>query len=209
MNKNTQQDYCPHCFESLNDESINICIRQLYSPLCLRTLIFVSASSQNDGSPIGLLSTLGSDSARALSYSFSLRLEFGKNFGVSGASLMHDFVLRPSIRYTALTRIEECRPYLLCIRPPCEHNDSFITRLYHKDSKEIVIAIDSDPPVKVYCAEDPDNFGIPLFGLCCFFTDKGRPFFVMYNGRLVCRWGGEMVAKLLPYERGPSQQSLL
>ena len=104
-----------------------------------------------------------------------------------------------------LDRIEECGPYLLCIRPPdpCPH-DFYAIRLYHK---EVVIAV--DPPVKVY-ADYPfyhHDYCRTLFGMCWWWTDDASPFCIKYNGRLVCRWGGETVARQLPYERG--QQTLM
>ena len=103
-----------------------------------------------------------------------------------------------------LDRIEECGPYLLCIRPPGPiPYDQYIIRLYHKDSNEVVIAV--DPPVKVYDAEYPDFHHRTLFGMCWWPVHKGFPFFIKYNGRLVCRWGGEIAISQLPYERG--QQS--
>ena len=104
-----------------------------------------------------------------------------------------------------LDRIEKCGPYLLCIRPPSPLVDAYIIRLYHKDSKEVVIAV--DPPVKVYRSINPNYYYRPLFGKCWWWVYDNLPFLIMYNGQLVCRWGGEDVVKQLPYEHG--QQSLM
>jgi hypothetical protein len=83
----------------------------------------------------------------------------------------------------------------------------YIIRLYHKDLKTVVMAV--DPPVKVYYPLDsgPDIYYRPLFCMCWWVTAPDHPFYIMYNDRLVCRWGGEMVVKELPYERGA--QSLM
>jgi len=102
-----------------------------------------------------------------------------------------------------LDRIEECGPYLLCIRPPNPlTSGSYIARLYHKDSGEVVIA--ANPPVKLYVN---NNYYPTIFGLCWWRLHDRYPFHTMYNGRLVCRWGGVMAVKQLPYERG--QQCLM
>ena len=106
-----------------------------------------------------------------------------------------------------MDRIEECGPYILCIRPADFLNDyNYTIRLYHKDSKEVVMAVDSDPPVKVYGTfftdhPSPESFLPTFFGMCWWWCVDYCPFFVIYNGRLVCRWGGERVTKQLPYER--------
>lgn len=138
----------------------------------------------------------------------------GEEWGVSGASLVHNFVSLAGSLFQihgpdpTLDHIEECGPYLLCIRPPNLLTDEkYVIRLYHKDSKEVVMAVDDDQPVNVYCADEPDVFLPTCFGMCWWWAFDYDPFFVMYSGRLVCRWGGEMVIKQLQYERG--KQSLL
>ncbi|KAF5384430.1 hypothetical protein D9615_003452 [Tricholomella constricta] len=100
-----------------------------------------------------------------------------------------------------LDRIEECGPYLLCIRPPSPRtNNSYIIRLYHQGTREVVIAV--DPPVSVYNALYPD-FGVrTILGMCWWIILEEYSFLVKYEGQLVCRWGGERVVQQLPYERG-------
>ena len=101
-----------------------------------------------------------------------------------------------------LDRIEECGPYLLCIRPPSPRTDtSYVIRLYYQDTREVVI--DVDPPVDVYNAYYPD-FAFPAFmGLCWWTILDEYPFFVKYKGQLVCHLGGERVVQQLQYKRGP------
>ena len=82
----------------------------------------------------------------------------------------------------------------------------YFIHLYHKDSKELVIA--DDPPVKLY--SQGSVHGNPqraLLGKCLWWVFAESSFYIMYNERVVCRWGGEMVIRQLPYERG--QQSLM
>lgn len=101
-----------------------------------------------------------------------------------------------------LDRIEECGPYLLCIRPPSPHtNRSYIIRLYHQDTREVVV--DVNPPVSVYNALYPDFTFRTFLGLCWWPILEEYPFFVKYKDQLVCHWGGERVLQQLPYERGP------
>ena len=101
-----------------------------------------------------------------------------------------------------LDRIEECGPYLLCIRPPSPRTDtSYIIRLYHQGTEELVI--DVNPPVAVYNALYPDLPFPAFMGLCWWNILEDYTFFVKYKGQLVCRWGGERVVQQLPYKRGP------
>lgn len=106
-----------------------------------------------------------------------------------------------------LDRIEECGPYLLCIRPPSTHtNNSYVIRLYHQDTREVVV--DVDPPVSVYNAFYSDFAVRTILGLCWWSILEEYKFFVKYEGQLVCRWGGESVVQVvqqLPYERGPRE----
>ena len=139
--------------------------------------------------------------------------EMGNEVGVSDAfpSLMLNFVSVPPYQIYGpdqnLDRIEECGPYLLCIRPPTPRNKYFyIIRLYHKGTKEPEVVIAVDPPVKLYMDGEPMSYP-PMFGICWWIVPERDSFFTMYNGRLICRWGGEMVLKQLPYVRG--QQAMM
>ena len=103
-----------------------------------------------------------------------------------------------------LDRIEECGPYLLCIRPPSPRTDnSYIIRLYHKDTREVVI--DVNPPVDIYNAFHPDFAFRALMGLCWWSILEEYSFYAKYKGQLVCHWGGEKVVRQLPYTRGPGR----
>ncbi|KAF8233857.1 hypothetical protein L208DRAFT_1264661, partial [Tricholoma matsutake] len=100
-----------------------------------------------------------------------------------------------------LDRIEECGPYLLCIRPPSPRtNKSYIIRLYHQGTREVVV--DVDPPVAMYNALYADFAFRTFLGLCWWSILEEYTFFVKYKGQLVCHWGGESILQQLPYKRG-------
>ena len=107
-----------------------------------------------------------------------------------------------------LDHIEECGPYLLCIRPPSpQTNNSYIIRLYHQRTREVVV--DVNPPVSVYNALYPDFAFGAILGLCWWSILEEYKFFVKYEGQLVCCWGGESVVRQLPYERGPRARGVV
>jgi hypothetical protein len=106
-----------------------------------------------------------------------------------------------------LDRIEECGPYLLCIRPPSPlTNQEYIIRLCDKTSREVVINV--DPPVRVYSMCPCCSGHIrPLLGICWWNMLDYEPFQVKYNDQFVCRWGGKavMTVQQLPYERASGE----
>ena len=114
------------------------------------------------------------------------------------------------IRYTVLTQNSTASKnvdHISFVSDPSPHrNNSYIIRIYHQGTKEIVI--DVDPPVSVYNAFYPDFAFRTIMGLCWWSIREKYSFFVKYEGQLVCRWGGESVVQQLPYECGPRARGL-